>query len=243
MTRTTKRLLGVAAASFVFFLVLNIPAQVILSFLDGTPAKMNGLSGTLWQGAAKSFAVDQLQFGQARWRWKPGGLLAGRVEFDFEAGDSEPRLSGRLGLSASGKILVRNATLDLFLNQLGVMPFGTKAKVFIAIESLSMAGEWPEHATGTIHLIDTSMDIPETLELGDFEGQFKIENGGDLQADFYDLEGALEINGTLSLDARGNYQGNLYIKPRGRLSRRLQNILSYMPSENGVYQQPFSGSL
>lgn len=243
MTGSTKKILAVAVASFVFFLVLNIPAQVIPPFLVGTPANMTGLTGTLWNGAAQNFSVDQLQFGQARWRWKPGGLLAGRMEFDFQAGDPGHQLSGRFGLSVSGNVHARNAKLELLLSQLGAMPFGTQASVSVGIESLTMAGDWPEYASGTIHLIDTRMKVPGELILGDFEGYFRIENGGNLRADFFDLEGALEIDGKLDLDASGNYQVTGLIRPRGRMSRRLQNILNFMPRDNGVYELSFSGSL
>ncbi len=243
MTRSTKKILVVAIASFVFFLALNIPAQVIPPFLDATSANMTGLSGTLWNGAAQNFSVDQLQFGKAKWRWKPGGLLTGRMEFDFHAGNPGRQLSGRFGLSVSGDVHARNANLELLLTQLGTMPFGTQASISVEIESLSMAGSWPDHATGTIHLHNTSMKVPDSLTLGDFEGHFRIENGGNLLADFFDLDGALEINGTLDLDASGNYQVTGLIRPRGRISRRLQNILNFMPRENGVYQLSFSGSL
>ncbi|MCZ6716832.1 MAG: type II secretion system protein N [Gammaproteobacteria bacterium] len=243
MILSTKKLLGVAVASFVFFLALNIPAQVVSPFLDGTPAIMTGVSGTLWNGAAQNFSVDQLQFGRARWRWKPGGLLAGRMEFDFHAGDPGQQLSGRFGLSVNGRIHARNANLELLLTQLGAMPFGTQASIFVGIESLSMAGDWPEHASGTIHLNDTSMNVPDKLTLGDFEGHFKIVNGGNLLADFFDLDGALEIDGTLDLDPSGNYEVTGLIRPRGRMSQRLQNILNFMPRENGAYQLSFSGSL
>ncbi len=243
MTGATKKILVVAVASFVFFLALNIPAQVIPPFLDGTPANMTGVTGTMWNGSAQYFSIDQLQFGQARWRWNPGGLLAGRMEFDFQAGEPGHQLSGRFGLSVSGKVFARNANLELSLTHLGAMPFGTQAGVSVGIESLSMAGDWPEHASGTIRLIDTRMKVPDELILGDFEGYFRIENGGNLLADFFDLEGELEIDGTLDLDASGNYQVVGLIRPRGRMSRRLQNILNFMPRENGVYQLSFSGSL
>ena len=243
MTRSSKKLLGIAVGFFVFFLVLNIPAQVIPSFLVGTPANMSGLSGTLWNGAAQNFSVDQLRFGAASWRWKAGGLLVGRMDFDFHAGHPGQQLSGRFGLSVNGKIRASDARLELSLTQLGAMPFGTQASISVAIESLSMAGEWPEHASGTIHLVGTSMQVPEKLALGDFEGHFRIENGGKLHADFFDLDGALEIDGTLELDARGNYQVTGLIRPRGRISQRLKNILNFMPRENGVYELSFSGSL
>lgn len=243
MTRSNKKLLGVAVAAFVFFLAVNIPAQVIQPLLAGTPANMSGLSGTLWNGAAQNFSVDQLRFGAARWRWKPGGLLTGRMEFDFHAGVPGQQLSGRFGLSVNGQIHARNANLELSLTQLGAMPFGTQASISVAIESLAMAGDWPEHAAGRIHLNDTSMNIPGKLALGDFEGHFRIENGGNLIADFFDLDGALEIDGTLDLDASGNYQVTGQIRPRGRINQRLKNILNFMPRENGVYQLSFSGSL
>ncbi|MFB3064841.1 MAG: type II secretion system protein N [Gammaproteobacteria bacterium] len=243
MTRSSKKLLGVAVAAFVFFLAVNIPAQVIQPFLVGTPADMSRLSGTLWNGAAQNFSVDQLRFGAARWRWKPGGLLAGRMEFDFQAGVPGQQLSGRFGLSLNGRIHASNANLELSLTRLGAMPFGTQARITVAIESLAMAGDWPEHASGTIRLHDTSMNVPDKLALGDFEGHFRIENGGNLLADFFDLDGALEIDGTLDLDAKGNYQVTGLIRPRGRISRRLGNILNFMPRENGAYQLSFSGSL
>ncbi len=244
MKWSVKRWVATGVLAFLVFLLINLPGSIIEPYLENTPARISGITGSIWNGNAQNFSVDQLQFGHASWRWKATGLLKGRMEFEFQTGNNDPYLSGRFGMGLDGRLHAENCRLEMSLEQLGRLPYEATANIILNIETLILDGQWPDHATGTFLLSNTSINIPKRLDLGDFNGRFEIANGSNLVAAFHDLDGALEINGQLDLDAQGNFFIDGLITPRGQISARLRYALSFLPREaGGEYPINFSGSL
>ena len=74
----TLALLG--SAAFIVFLVATAPASLLAYAVQRTtPIQLEGISGSLWHGAAQQVITPQLQFGPLIWRIHGWRLLLGML--------------------------------------------------------------------------------------------------------------------------------------------------------------------
>lgn len=245
-----RRLLLIGIGALLLFAIARIPAGVAAYFFDGSAVTLSGYSGTIWSGQARYSAVEPLQFGSLNWGWKPTGLLRGRIEYDLETHGARSKIDGVAGVSLLGTVHARDALLEIPLEDLRAVQFGTTGMMTIGVESVELDDQWPQRATGQIMVNDLTMNIPnargapEPLNFGNFEGEFAIEDGQPLIAQIKDRDGPLAIEATFTLDPVGNYLLDGTVRPLGQPGSRIQNLLQFMPREtDGSYALGFSGQL
>tara|TARA_R110002072_G_scaffold11196_1_gene50838 strand:+ start:51203 stop:51997 length:795 start_codon:yes stop_codon:yes gene_type:complete len=106
------------------WIAVMMPAQTLLYVLKSPALQVAGLSGTVWNGAARQVALadGEIYFdaGQLRWTLKPYALLRGNLCADFSAektavmrrGASQS-ITGSVCAGLSGNLVLSDTSLEL----------------------------------------------------------------------------------------------------------------------------------
>jgi general secretion pathway protein N len=205
-----KRGLFVAAglAAFLGFLVAMVPASQLARRLPAGIA-LDGPSGTLWSGQARSLAVQGRPLGAVRWSCRPwrlvllewscsiglqptGGDVAGSFTGDFDGDLVGHEIHGTVPISVFEGIAT---------------PRGWTGNLELALDELTVTARRPQSASGTLFLRGLRAPGSGGQQLGDFElvvGEGTV-GGALLNGRLRDLGGPLHVRGAVELFEDGRY--------------------------------------
>lgn len=122
-----KRVILWSVLFFVVFItsaIVHLPANLVVKSLPKMPGlALNGVTGTLWNGAAAGLNWQGKPMGSLKWQFNPLKLFTGKADVDV-------RLSGKPGLSARGN--VGFGFSGLYANNLLVTTSAQNVQSFIA---------------------------------------------------------------------------------------------------------------
>lgn len=99
------------ALVWVFFLIAQLPAQVLVPLLPPS-LQLGGISGSVWNGRAARVDLEWqskvLRVGQVQWRLKPWSLLLLAPELDIRTQWGAQTLAATAALSVTGDVSVSN---------------------------------------------------------------------------------------------------------------------------------------
>src|SRR5262245_11838336 len=75
----------VGIVAFVAFVLVTLPARIVLSRLDAYGVQAGGVSGTIWRGTAQVLQVRGANLGRVNWSLHALPLLLGRLSVDVKA--------------------------------------------------------------------------------------------------------------------------------------------------------------
>ncbi len=108
MTINGRTLAGIGLGLFLLFLVMLLPARVVIGWAAPPSVVFHGVTGTVWSGSAAQFGVNGKLVG--RLRWSDGSILVliGRPAWDIELDRSDGFLRGRIAASVGGDVSARD---------------------------------------------------------------------------------------------------------------------------------------
>ena len=205
-----KRSVYVAAgvAAFLVFLVAMVPAGQIARRLP-PGVVLDGASGTIWSGRARSITVQGRPLGALNWScrpWRlillewscgvglqpPGGELAGDFSGDFGGGVVGRRIRGSVPISLFEGIAT---------------PRGWTGGLELDLEELVIESRRPQSVAGRLYLRGLRAPGTNGQRLGDFElvvGEGSV-GGAALNGRLRDLGGPLHVRGAIELFEDGRY--------------------------------------
>ena len=240
-----------AIAAYLVFLLSMLPAQPIATLInDNTPARLSGVSGSLWQGQARSLDVAGIKLTDARWNMKAWKLLLAQAALDIEARFEDQPVTGEVGATITGAVFVN--TLDARLSadtvtRLANIPMAQLSGTFdITIDHASWRqGELPE-AEGKLSWKQAAVTVAETASLGDVAITITGQDDS-LHADVNNDGGDIELSGEATLNPQAEYQASMRFTPTASASRNLRKTLgmfaekqadgSFLLNNNGSLQQ------
>jgi general secretion pathway protein N len=205
-----RRGLYIAAgiAAFLVFLVAMVPAEQLAMRMPAEVA-LNGASGTIWSGRARSLDVNGRALGALDWSCSPWRPLV--LEWSCEAtlrpagGEVSAELSGDFGADIAARDVVGRLPISLFEGI--ATPRGWTGSLELDVDELRLAGRRPVAASGTLYLRSLRAPGAQGQGLGDFElvvGEGTV-GGEALNGRLRDLGGPLHVRGSIELDANGRY--------------------------------------
>lgn len=240
-------LLGVVA--YALFLLLNTPAPWLLRQVDAQRAEVRaaGVQGTLWSGSAARLQLRGIPLTGLHWRWRPGALLAGRIEFALDGRFEGEHLRARAGRSLWGRFYLAEVKGRLDPQALVVRfsraPLELGGRLALDLRRVRFADTGPPLVEGRIDWPQAVVIAPLALDLGRASLVLAPAEGkthARLQAD----GGQLAVDGELSLDPAGDYALNTTLRALGPLpdavARLLQTLAEY---RDGAYHLRLSGHL
>jgi general secretion pathway protein N len=237
-----------AAALFLVFLAITLPAVHVLGWFGGGRLAATGVEGTAWSGRAERLAVDGFALGPVVWQWRPLALFAGRIEYQLFAQSGTGGGELRLGRGLTGALSARAAQLTLPAAEVGRqlrIPLVTLAGDFqIDVAELVFAGGWIESLDGRIVWQGAQLLQPSPLSLGTLTMQLGLRDGN-IVGTLGDQGGPLELGGDFTLGADRAYRLDALLKPRGDADPQLRQALGLLgnPDAQGRYRLQYSGAL
>jgi hypothetical protein len=246
-------LLGIGA--YLFFLILNFPAQLGYHFLEKklppnitSKISITEISETWHNGRAGKISFKGYEIKDLDWKLRLQGLLFGelQVNMDFLFMGSKARMTA--GISP-GHYRVTDLSfappieeLNRVLSDYGVKLKGDFKASFKEIKikkDLKMA-----RTDGIITWANGSVIEPQKLPLGDFKALIKDQKSG-IKVLISDNKGHVKLDGIINIKQDKTYQADISIGPRDSASSDLKTMLSFLGARdtNGNYKIKYNGSL
>jgi general secretion pathway protein N len=243
--------LTVGVLAYVFFLAALLPAGLVWEHFRNHPSVPAGLtvqdvSGTTWSGSAGHLTFPNgLVATDVSWRFRPGALLRGGVEWQLDAQPGRGHASGRVAVSTRG-LRISHARADLdAASVLTPVPLIIAGRLVLDLEHLALArGGEVRDALGVLGWLDAAAGLPEAVSLGDLRAELGATEAGDLRLDIRDQGGPLVAEGVLVLSTAGRYRLEGLAGTRAGADPRLEQALGLLgtPERDGRVAVRLSGA-
>lgn len=198
-------LLAVAAIA-----IATCPASFAWRWVAGKAGafKLDGLSGTVWNGHAGSASVFGTELGALDWRLSPLPLVRGAIAAQVDVHGGQVTGNGAVERASDGSLRVTGATIrlpaSLAAPALDIPMLQLLGQIDIDIAQLRVQGAWPTAAQGEIRWRNAAVAGAAQASLGDLQAQFASAADGSIAGTARDLGGPLQLDGTFKIDA-GSY--------------------------------------
>jgi Bacterial type II secretion system protein N. len=250
----TRTLILAGTVSFLLTSLTQLPAKLVLAQLPADlPVQLQGINGTLWQGGAASLSAQGLQLNNVQWDLQTSALLKGQLAADLRAslpqgGDIDGicsiNLAGVLHCSPLNLNNLPAQAVSPYLQSLMIPPLsGTFQANLSAVEwdqqslpKLSGHGEWREAGVQM---------LPQRY--GNYTANVSSSDDGAQQISLASApDAAFILDGTITLQATGQYQTALNLKPGSSIDDGTKQFMSSFivpPQPDGTFQIREQGQL
>lgn len=201
-----KRFVAAGAATFIAGIILMFPARAAYTWFAPPELRLSGISGTVWKGSAAEGNAGGLYLRDLRWRFLPSSLFRVNLVYAIESATAFGTINCDAGVTFAGNVVVRNLdsrfSLQEFRNQFQLQGFD--GSLHVQLESLELQGGVPVAARGNIRLENLMARQLSPDVIGDYQADFTSDDSGIVGA-VQDLDGMLDVAGTISIDSDRNY--------------------------------------
>lgn len=235
-------------AAFVVFMVALVPASQLARRLPQGIA-VDGVSGTIWSGKARSLAIEGRPLGALNWSCRPWRLVV--LEWSCAVGLRPPggEVSGEFNGGFGGDLVGRDIRGNVPISSFeGIAtPRGWTGSLELELEELRVEAQRPRSATGTLRLRELRGPGPNGQRLGDFElvvGEGSV-GGATLNGRLRDLGGPLHVRGAIELFDDGRYLLRGDVAPGPGAGPAIFDTLGFLGPPDRQGRRPFTieGSL
>ena len=240
-----------AIVSYLVFLTATIPASMFSSLLeDNSPVKLQGISGTLWQGKASSISIDNtIRLQTTRWSFSPWKLFIGQIALDIETRYMDNDIRSEIGTSFLGRYFINDLSAKILAKdvaQLADIPLAQlSGLIALDIEHAQWKqGELPI-ATGIINWKDATVTVADTASLGNVSITLSESDQDLLNAEIKNQGGDIKISGTAELVPEADYAVDIKLTPTASANNNIKQSLGLFAQRqnNGDYILKKSGPL
>ena len=229
--------------AFALTLMLGLPAQVLTSLLPPRVA-VGAVQGTVWSGSTDALALDGRSLGAVRWRLRPLQLFLGRLALDaeLERSDGQARAGLRLGLGGRFEARDLEAHLPIAALPPGIAPPGWSGALRADLAQLALPPGAVPRIEGSVELRNLKAPPPQGAAIGSYRLLFDAASKQDdrLVGTVQDLEGPMQVSGTLSLGADRSYVIEGLVAPRADASQAVTDTLRFLGPPDAQGSRPFS---
>ncbi len=238
-----KKYIFTGAAVFLCAMIAYVPASVAGKFLPNNIVA-NQFQGSLWNGSAASFVVDDIDYGSVKWKIKSSCFLILKLCADIKQNhidiDSSFSLKMRRqteinNLIARGNVMVLNSVFKNF----GVSLTGD----FDAnMQEIQFDTNGIQRLHGKINFSSLNINGVFRLSMGDVSGVFEPMNDY-TQIDIKNSQGHADLVGTIQLYNDMRYQFDMNAKKNASSTEAVINGLKFMGAlqEDGSFNLQHSG--
>jgi general secretion pathway protein N len=234
-------LAGVAA--FAITLLAALPARLITPLLPAN-VTVGLLDGTLWHGSTDSLAVNGRQLGGVQWRLLPLHLFRGRLALDLSLNRTDGQARGQLAMGLGGRVEARNLNARLPLSALGggIAPARWSGTVDAKLARLALRPGTVPEIEGVIEAHNLQAPPPDGAVIGNYRVTFDAASAqkDQLVGRLQDLEGPMQVTGTVTLGADRSYVVDGMVATRAGASQSVTRTLQYLGAPDAQGRRPFS---
>lgn len=238
-----RLLLAAGLAAFLIFLVVLVPATLLLRWLPaGVTAA--GLDGTIWSGRARSVNVQGRNIGAATWSCRPWRLVLLEWSCHLQVRPPDGELAVDLSGDFSGELRGKDFAGSLPISQLAGIgaPAGWTGRLQLDLGQLRLDSKLRLEADGRLFVRNLKAPGPDGAELGDFElligeGVVGTET---LTGRLRDLGGPLRVRGTIVLKDDHSYLMTGEVAPGPGAGAAIFNTLAFLGPPDALGRRPFT---
>lgn len=242
------RWIALGAGAYLVFAIALFPADVAHRWFAPDEFRLSGVQGTVWSGSAALGSAGPLGFHGIQWQVRPWTVLLARPGGSFETGFGDGFLQAdvRAGPGAVSLTAVRAGfSLSALASALPIA--GISGQVSLELAELIVRDGWPTSAEGELRL--GRITVPplvgnDPIVLGNYN--VTLSGGDGLQGLFEDRGGPLQVRGSASLTAAGQYEVEGVVRARPEANAALTRgveLLTGDPDDAGLRAFSFTGSL
>jgi hypothetical protein len=234
---THKRLIGLGAACFVFFVIAFFPARAAFSLLPGEISAF-GVNGTLWSGSARIINVSGQQLRNTEWDLTLPRLLLGQLSGDFKTRWPGGFLEGTGSISVFGNISLGETTANfdaaMLTSAFNLPDLSGQVSVQLQELALDSLEEWPAVVIGKAEISNLSsalMGRGAAAEIGSVAITFDTSTETDenvINGVIEDVGGPIAATGNLTLTKPVSYELKVRIRARDEASAALKQNLEFL---------------
>lgn len=215
--------------AFVVFLIATVPASFAVSYLpQPSPVQLAGVSGTVWNGQARSLVHEGRDLGKLEWSLHPLSLLGMKLSTDFKLTQSRLQADGEATIYKDQTILLENTHLRGDVEQLPLPPeaaFVEPSGLFQAdFERIQLQGDTLQDANGKVVWKPALITAPSRYELGEISLNLEGKDGN-LTGQLGSKDGPLNMTGNLQLAANGMFSTNIRLAPHTGTPQEIRDML------------------
>ena len=221
-----------AVVLYLFFLVINLPAKVVLSSISlPNNLVLSSISGSIWSGRAKNTKYSGIELGTIKWQLHPQNILLGEVSADISIINDKQYVNTEVVLSSSGKIELAETRFLINLSTLQPLIYGMpfsysgKASGYFPV-SFFKKNEYVG-INGKLSLSNIELISPQHQTFGDFIIDFRAEKEGATSGKVKDSGGKLNLSGQLTLKKDGQFNASAKLAAR-EAGSSLEQMLSFL---------------
>ena len=232
------KLLILGAIAFAILLVATAPATLFVRFLGSeSQLRFEGVSGSLWRGAANRVHSGYFSLGPLQWQIHPLQLLIGRLSADINIEPGEDPLYGsiRLYITPNKTLVVRQAVLysdtDWVLTQ-AALPIAASGELVLNIERLIAPWQQFPIVDAQLQWRDASITYPQVYTMGAYTAtlrHYPAEPNNNqpqyLLGELNDIDSVIHANGRIKITPDKQYQAQIRILARDHAHDDLKRAL------------------
>ena len=169
--------------------------------------KLDGLSGSIWNGHAASASVFGTPLGELDWHLHPLPLARGVIAAQLDVRGGEVTGSGAVERESDGSLRVTGAVIRLpaalAAPALDIPMLQLLGNIDIDLAQLRVQGAWPTAAQGSIRWRNAAVAGAAQASFGDLQVDFASAADGGIAGSARDLGGPLQLDGTFTIAAGG----------------------------------------
>lgn len=243
-------LIAVGLAAALGIALATLPAQLLAGQLARLGLQSAGLSGSLWNGHARSLTWRSAPLGDVRWSFTPGDLLQGRIGAQLALSRADGSASTHASLGLGGELRLTETRATLPVGMLSELPIGTppnwRGRLSGEFEEIVIAGGWPTTLRGSLDMDGLIAPPPRNTSIGSYRVEMPDPQaaGGDGQitARVTDKEGPFSFDGRFTLGKDRSFLLEGSLAPRGSTPAPLVRSLELLGPPDASGRRPLSVS-
>lgn len=242
-------LIALAVIAFALMLLVRLPLSWVRPLLPAG-VTCDVPSGSIWNGRCGTLTVTTsgapLTLGAVNWRLRPGALLRLKLAGTLQA--EGPVLTGRSGFSMGpgGNALLEDAELDAPLDRrlLAMVPPNWTGRVRARLPRVELRNHQLAAVTGTIEAHDVVAQGPRPDSFGSYALTFPASPAapGSFRGQLRDLDGPVEVAGTLDVRANLDWELNANVRARPSATPQLARLLEFLGPPDAQGRRTFSAA-
>lgn len=237
-------LIALGIAAFVLLAIVTFPARVLLGFFADSGLQAAGVQGTAWKGRAQTVRLGEVDIGAVEWDLHALALLTLKLSADVRVTRTDGFAQTRVDLRSAERIVFVDLAASLPLQTFARLAPGVSGTANLRFAHLMLEDGWPREADGSVELLNVSGGNAMLPVSGSYRLTFPAPDASSssdaLIGALSDLEGPLQVSGTVELRPARAYLLRGHVAPRPDAPRNLVNQLQILGAPDAQGRREFA---
>jgi len=228
-------------SSIIVVAIWQFPASLAYRYFgDHLPSiRLNGLSGSIWNGQADDVTVFNQPAGKLQWRLHVLPLIEKEIVADVLWRYEQLNAKGQVARGSSGEISVRNINAQFPADRLSLAirspSYQLAGMMQVNIDKLVVKGTVLQQLHGNALWKSAEVSSAAKIPLGEIHAEFSSLSEGNVTGVINELSGPMKIDGTFQLQS-GKIEAAARLAPKNKDPQLMENLRHFaQPQTDGSF--------